>query len=53
VLDTPSLGNFVKETPGFLGINPQYVFLASKSLVSCREAPGLYFNHRNKFNLVF
>jgi hypothetical protein len=50
---TPSLGRFVKVTPGFLQIEPAVLFLALRSMVSCREAPGLYFNHRIWSNLVF
>jgi hypothetical protein len=34
-------------------IEPAVLFLAPRPLVSYRESPGLYFNHRNKFNLVF
>jgi hypothetical protein len=50
---TPSLGYFVKEPLGFLEIQPAILFLALRPLVSCREALGLYFNHRNGSNLVF
>jgi hypothetical protein len=52
-LDTCSLGNFVKKPLRFPRINPPSCFRAPKSLVSCRETPRLYFNHRNRFNLVF
>jgi hypothetical protein len=51
--DTPSVGCFVKETPCFLEIEPVVLFLAFRPLVSYREAPGLCFNHINRFNLLF
>jgi hypothetical protein len=50
---TPSLGYFVKEPPGFLEIEPTVLFLALRPLISCREAPDLYFYHKNWSNLVF
>jgi hypothetical protein len=40
-LDTLSLGNFVKNPLRFPRINPQSYFLAPRSLVSCRETPGV------------
>jgi hypothetical protein len=51
--DTLSLGNFVKKPLGFPRINPSSCFVAPWPLDSCREAPGLHFNHKNRFNLVF
>jgi hypothetical protein len=46
-----TLGYFVKETPspGFLEIEPAIMFLALRPLISCREAPGLYFYHSPGF----
>jgi hypothetical protein len=51
--DTCSLGNFVKKPLEFPSINPSSYVLVPKPLIPCIEAPGLYFNHRNRFNLVF
>jgi hypothetical protein len=51
--DTPSLYLFVKETPSFLEINMSSCFLAPEPLVSFRETPRLYFNHRNWYKLGF
>jgi hypothetical protein len=48
----PSRGLFVKETLGFLENNLPSLVLARRPLVSCREAPGLYFYHRNRSNFV-
>jgi hypothetical protein len=50
---TPSRGLFLKETLGFLENNPQACVLARRPLVSCREALGLYFYHRNRSDFVF
>jgi hypothetical protein len=50
---TPSRGLFVKETLGFLENNPSSLVFAAEPLVSCKEAPGLYFYHRNRSNFVF
>jgi hypothetical protein len=50
---TPLLGYCFKETLGFLEIQLTELFLAPRPLVSCREAPRLYFNHKNGSNLVF
>jgi hypothetical protein len=50
---TPSCGHFVKETLDFLENNPLSLVLACRPLVSCREAPGLYFYLRNRSNFVF
>jgi hypothetical protein len=50
---TPSCGFFVKEPLWFQRINMWSYFIVSRPLVSCRESHELYFNHRNRFNLVF
>jgi hypothetical protein len=51
---TPSCGIFVKENPpGFLENNPRSRFNAIRARISCREALGLYFYHRNMSNFVF
>jgi hypothetical protein len=50
---TPSLVYFVKDPLGFLEIQPSVLFIVLRPLVKYREASGVYFNHRNRFNLVF
>jgi hypothetical protein len=39
-------GKLVKITLYFLENNPQFCGLVRRPLVSCREAPGLYFYHK-------
>jgi hypothetical protein len=51
--DTPSPGKFVKEPLDFPRINSLSLFLAREPQIYCRETPGLYFNHKNRFNLGF
>jgi hypothetical protein len=51
--DTPSLGLFIKVPLNFPRLNLPSWFLAPEPLVSCRETPRLYFNHKNRSKLGF
>jgi hypothetical protein len=53
VPDTPSRGNFVKETHSLFGINPPFLVFARRLLKSCRLNPRLLNNHRIRINFIF
>jgi hypothetical protein len=53
VPDTPSRGNFVKETLGLFGINPPSLVFPRRPLKSCRLNPRLLNNHRIRLNFIF